>query len=174
MLHTAQSPAELQDRLDRVLTRTDGTFLRRAKLSPGGIVVWLLEAPVTDQPFYGTLERRSARVAMVPPSARRVAWQPIADLTLADHGSGTQVTVRLAPHPDARTFSWLYLGAGILLLVGGGVRFSDNPTLGFALALMGGLFSIFPRLRAWHSFQLACVDTLGALREHLGLEAPAE
>ncbi|MEL6349056.1 MAG: hypothetical protein AAFV53_38485 [Myxococcota bacterium] len=166
------TPSELRETLAEVVEPVDWPFPLVFKLSGGGIVSRVMDAPKTDRPFFGQIEER-IRFAVASRGNEVTAFQPILRLTIepdADN-AGSVVQVRLRPHGESRSF------AGLFAVFGGTIAIAALPALfnGEPIALIGvivGLLGIFfPPLRARLSFQADRDRALDALTSHLPLTA---
>jgi len=140
-----------------------------SKLSGGGVVVRVLRAPSSERPWFGAVEPTSFKVALAPQDTTGTPYQPILRGTIRPDGTGSEIELALAPHPDARMFSILFTVGGGLLGFASLLSLSENPVMGGAGLVMAGLFLAFPSFRARLSFDDACAVSLTALEEQLEL-----
>lgn len=170
VLETSLTLEELQARIPQHIEPHTGPFELVHKLSPGGIVLQLFRTPVTARAFWGRADHLKWHIAQNRRSERVTPYQPLLVGTVIDSGAGVRIQGELAPHPKVRTWSWLYLGAGAVLLLGAGLKVGAEPAIAAALAGLGVLFAVFPHLRAWQGFQMGCQDLLTSLKENFELQ----
>ena len=141
-----------------------------SKLSGGGVVIRVFKPPPTERPFFGQRSPLGFRIAEVQTRAGLTPYQPIAEGRIVEEGAGSRVKLELRPHPDARTFSWLYATFGVVLLGAVALLLSRGDA---GLAVCAGLLAVgfltFPRFRAQHGFQLGAASLLERLSQELGL-----
>ena len=168
-LHSQLPPDELYAQLaERVEEHPDFPLI--SKLSGGGVIIRVFKPPPTHRPFFGQRTPIGFRIAEVQTRAGLTPYQPIAEGRILEDGGGSQLRLDMRPHPDARTFSWLYAFFGALLLVGSGFLAARGDTgLGLCAAAMAVGFLLFPRFRAQHGFELGVSSLVGRLTEELDL-----
>jgi hypothetical protein len=169
VLETALNLEELQARIPRCIEPHLGPFELVHKLSPGGIVLHLLRTPVTARSFWGRADHEKWHIAQNRRSERVTPYQPLLVGRVVESAGMVRIEGELAPHPKVRTWSWLYVLAGAILLVGGVIKAGSDPAIAAALAALGVLFAVFPHLRAWQGFQMGCGDLLASLEEDFEL-----
>lgn len=143
------------------------------KLSGGGIVSRVMEAPDTPLPFFGLVEPGRIRIALSTRGRDRqvTPFQPILLVTVSGAPQGSAVEVTLRPHREASSF------AGLFAIIGGMVILAAIPAAlsGAPVALVGmlvGAFGlVFPSIRARVSFNADRDLALAMLAEHLPLQA---
>ena len=170
VLETPLNLEALQARIPLHVEPHVGAFELVHKLSPGGIVLQLLRTPVTGRGFWGRADHVNWHIAQNRRRERVTPFQPLLVGRVVESGDGVRIEAELAPHPNVRSWSWLYMLAGAILLVGGAIKATADPGIAAALAGLGVLFAVFPHLRAWQGFQMGCGDLLGSLEEDFELK----
>lgn len=173
VLETPLSLEEIQARIPQHIEPHVGPFELVHKLSPGGIVLHLLRCPVTARSFWGRADHDKWHIAQNRRSERVTPFQPLLLGRVVESGGRVRIEGELAPHPKVRTWSWLYILAGVILLAGGAIKVGSDPAIAAALVALGVLFAVFPHLRAWQGFQMGCGDLLGSLEQDFGLKESA-
>lgn len=171
---SALTPAALCAAIAEQTEQTDWPPRLIMKLSGGGIVSRVMEAPETALPFFGLVQPDRIRLALSSRGQQVTPFQPILLVKLAEAAEGSRVEVTLRPHKEARSF------AGLFALIGGMVILAAIPAAlsGEPAALLGMLIGaaglVFPTFRAHASFRSDRDLALAALTEQLPLTPDAQ
>jgi hypothetical protein len=165
-LHSELSPQELREQLAAAIEQTDGEFPLVSKLSGGGIVIRVLNAPSTSRPFFGQITGPNFAISQSTRGREVTPFQPIVHGTIErDEADVTRVELILRPHPDAPTFERAGKVAAVLLaLVSIPAALSGQP-LALVAIFFAALFWVFPRARARIAFTHDCARALAALEQ---------
>lgn len=142
------------------------------KLSGGGIVCRVMEAPETALPFFGLVSEGRIRLAVSSRGREVTPFQPILLLNVTDpDDGGSLVEVTLRPHREASSLAGLYAGLGVLIILAA-IPASLTGDVTALLAMGVGLAALlFPRYRAHVSFAADRDQALAMLSEELSLTA---
>lgn len=142
-----------------------------SKLSGGGVVTRVLQAPETELPFWGKIKKEQIRMVQNIPSKNISPYQPIIHFQLQETEKGTEISVLLKPHKQASMFA-IFEGLGAVLCVTAGLlTLSQSPLAGLTI-VFGLSLALFPWFRSRKLFDFEkkrCLDGLGDLK--LKLEA---
>lgn len=162
-------PSAFMEALTPLVEPLDGGFKLVSKLSPGGIVVRALRAPETDRGWFGKIEGHSFSIALVVRDKSGSPFEPIMRGKVTPDGDGSLIALDLASHPNARMFSILFTGGGVLLATASLIAISQSPGMGLLGLGFAALFLAFPPLRARIGFRHASDTALTTLGKELDL-----
>lgn len=169
---SSRSQNDLQRQLyDQVEPQT-GRFRLVSKLSGGGVVIRGIEAPRTEQPWFGQIDTDHFRIALTPGPGRHTPFQPILHGRWRVEGDQTHLEIDLAPHPSARIFAGIFALGGVLLGMASLLILLQAPPMALVGLALSALFFTFPGMRARAGFAVATQQALDALEQQLGLEPP--
>lgn len=143
-----------------------------SKLSAGGVVTRVLQAPYTELPFWGKVQDDMIRMVQNIPSEKISPYQPIIQLQLQEKEQGTEIFVLLRPHKQASMFAIFELIGAVLCITAGLLAISQSP-LGGVTIVFGILLALFPWLRARRLFAFEknrCLHGLEELKSKLQAE----
>lgn len=163
------TPDELRETLVELVEPVAWPFPLVFKLSGGGIVSRVMAAPETDRPFFGQMDIERPRIAVASRGQEVTAFQPILRLTLTPTAAGSEISVRMRPHPESRSFAGLFAVFGGTLIVAALPALLQGEPMALIGALVGTVGIFFPPLRARISFQSDRDRALAALAEALPL-----
>jgi hypothetical protein len=172
VLGSRQPASEVLGELRRITEPLDGSFQLLSKLSPGGIVIRVLKAPKTERPFFGRVgDEGSFTIAMVPRGERLTPYQPMIHGRVLDEGdSSSRIELKLAPHPQARTYSGVFGLAALMVGAVSLLRFFAQPAVALLGLFFAVAFAVFPTWRAKQGFGVSAAETLDLLRANIPLE----
>ncbi len=167
-LDFAQEPQALREALLTITEPWDKGFTLYHRISGAGVVVRSLRSPATERPFFGEIQEERLRFALVPRQDAITPFAAIARGTIVANLGGALLDLRLSPHPDARPFSLLFQGFGLVLGLGALLVSLSRPDLG-VMGLLLALLAIFlPTWRARRAFDASVVLFEHTLRRELG------
>lgn len=140
-----------------------------SKLSGGGVIVRVLQAPETDRPFWGKIQENRIRIVQNIPSQNISPYQPIVYLELEEAEKGTEISVLMKPHKDASMFALFEWMGAILCVTAGLIALSQSPLAGVTI-VFGLALGVFPWFRSRKLFAFEknrCLEGLNGLKSKL-------
>ena len=170
------APAACRAAIEALMTEVP-EFRFVSKLSSGGAVTRVLQAPETELPYWGIVKEMSIRLVQNIPSKNISPYQPIVHLELKEVEEGTELSVLLQPHRQARMFAMLEFVGAALCIIAGLVGLSESPMGGLTI-VFGFLLAFFPKIRSRGLFSFEkkrCLEGLEFLKSKIAtaeLEIP--
>ena len=148
-----------------------------SKLSSGGAVTRVLQAPETELPYWGRSQDDSIRLVQNIASKDISPYQPIVHFQFKEVKGGTEISVLLRPHEQARMFAIFESVGATLCIIAGLVGLSESPMGGLTI-VFGFALAFFPKIRSRGLFSFEkkrCLEGLKLLKskiEAIELEIP--
>ena len=135
-----------------------------SKLSAGGVVTRVLQAPETDLSFWGKIKQDSIRMVQNIPSKNISPYQPIVHISFQKLENGTRISILLRPHKQASMFGIVEAVGSVLCVTAGLVTLSQSPLAGLTI-VFGLSLALFPWIRARKLFDFEKKRCLEGLEE---------
>ena len=137
------------------------------KLSGVGIICRVMASPKTSRPFFGLVAAERIRLAVSNEGRDVTPFQPILLLSLHPDSTGSRLDVKLRPHRQARSFTGLFAGLGVLVILAALPAALGGDLTALVGMLVGAGSIVFPGYRARASFQADRDRALIALKAAL-------
>lgn len=163
---TTKTPKKLQEQLEAVVHPTD-EFQLVSKLSGAGIVVRVLQSPVTSLPFHGRVHPGDVALTLATRGRQMTPFQPVAKGSIQARETGAQLDLTLRLPAGVSTLERAGKILAGVLVVAAAPGLYAGVLMAWLLLPFAVLCWFFPGLRARYSFAEDCQRTREALQKAL-------